>query len=81
MFAIANMVEFCFNGYIGKENCTYDISAMRKHFIFCLENQRFEPFPKLDDNFELSAKIYIMEVMCACECGKPDLIKDMIGCM
>lgn len=67
LFAIANVVEFSFNGYVGKEKCTYNISAMRKHLIFCLENQRFEPFPKLDDDFEFSAKIHTVKVMCACE--------------
>jgi Ulp1 family protease len=35
VFAIAFMVEFCFNNFIGRDNVNFDTYTMRDHLIKC----------------------------------------------
>ena len=46
LFAIANMVEFCTNKYIGNLNLQFNTKYLREHLIFCLEQGHFRPFPR-----------------------------------
>ena len=46
VFAIAFMVEFCFNNFIGRDNVNFDTYTMHDHLIKCIESQQFSPFPK-----------------------------------
>ena len=52
VFAIANIVEFCINGYKELENCTrtwnFDENNMRNHLVKCLEDGKFTSFPKIE---------------------------------
>lgn len=44
MYSTANVVEFLTPG--GNPECEYDTKLLRPHFIHCLENKKFTPFPK-----------------------------------
>ena len=44
LFAIAHAVEFCFNPKT--YNAKQKIGSIRKHLTACLENEKFQPFPK-----------------------------------
>jgi Ulp1 family protease len=46
LFAIANAVEFCNNGFKGGTHINYDEKYMRDHLIYCLERGFFSQFPK-----------------------------------
>ena len=83
LFAIANMVEFCFNKLIGDSNLQFNINYMRDHLIFCLEKNHFRPFPKMDNishQLPILVKPEIHTIYMNCKCGNPDTIEDMIGC-
>ena len=46
LFAIANVVEFCFSPDSFNPRIIYDVSKMRQHLIECLENGKMSAFPK-----------------------------------
>ena len=46
LFAIANVVEFCFAPDSFNTRVTYNVSKMREHSIECLENGKMSEFPK-----------------------------------
>lgn len=83
IFAIAHAVEFCLNPktYSGKQN--FDFSCMRTHLTTCLENEKFEPFPKESSrlrNVKIDITKNIRTVEISCQCGLPDFLDDMVGC-
>ena len=47
LFAIANAVEFCNNGFKGGTHINYDEKYMRDHLIYCLERGFISQFPKI----------------------------------
>jgi hypothetical protein len=71
VFAVAFMVEFCFNNFIGRDNVNFDTYTMRDHLIKCIESQQCSPFPKtkptrtivlslknISMNFSIEKKVY-----------------------
>ena len=46
IFAIANLVEFCFNGFKGECDIDFDTVYMRKHQLECIQRGIFTKFPK-----------------------------------
>ena len=46
VFAIAFLVEYCFEGYAGETVVLFDEAMMRSHLIECLQKGQFSPFPR-----------------------------------
>jgi Ulp1 family protease len=46
LFAIANLVEFCFNDATYNYKNEFVLNKMRKHLIHCLERGEFSKFPQ-----------------------------------
>ena len=47
VLAIANVIEYCFTGYLGNIYLNYNMDKIREHLaIYCLETKKFSPFPK-----------------------------------
>ena len=85
VFAIANVVEFCINGYTELENCTrdwdFDEGNMRNHLVKCIKDGKFTCFPKVDRNCKLmDFDREFIDVSCKGKCGLPDLFCDLIEC-
>ena len=81
VYAIANLVEFCHKGTFNYRRKTKFIEKyMRQHLISCLENGHFTPFPQCTTSNTDFVKIHTRKIECSCDCGKPDVFQDMIGC-
>lgn len=84
LFAIANLVEFCFDPAHSFQIKTYfKAEYMRNHLIVeCLENGKFTKFPQnssqISDTSDLKHKI--VTIQCCCSCGFPDWVDEMVGC-
>ena len=46
LFAIAHLVEFCLTGSAFSPKYNFEVPLMRNHLLKCIENKKFEPFPK-----------------------------------
>lgn len=46
LFAIANLVEFCFNDATYSYKNEFVLNKMREHLIHCLERGEFSKFPQ-----------------------------------
>ena len=54
LFAIANVVEFCFSPDSFNPRIIYDVSKMRQHLIECLENGKMSAFPRKKKRAEVN---------------------------
>ncbi|PJE77789.1 hypothetical protein CI610_03284 [invertebrate metagenome] len=82
LFAIANMVEFCFKGNSFKQKTNFIENQMRDHLIWCLDKGYFMPFPqfvKIASQLKKASNNSIT-INCSCSCGFPDWMDEMIGC-
>ena len=86
VFAIAFMVEFCFNNFIGRDNVNFDTYTMRDHLIKCIESQQFSPFPKTKPtrtkvlSLKNTSVNFSIEKECTARCNLPNLFEDMVCC-
>jgi hypothetical protein len=82
VLAIANIVEFCFNGYLGNIYLNYNMPKIREHLDSCLKLKKFSPFPKLSkSNRNKKPQIYLetcIDVYCCCLL--PEVTGDMVQC-
>lgn len=84
IFAVANLIEFCANLYVGDTVIEFVEDEMRNHLIDCLERSIFSPFPKktksrkrikYNEEVDFSKTISI-----TCPCGLADILDDLIRC-
>lgn len=86
VFAIANLTEFCISDDIKEQPIQYDIEKMRSHLIKCLEDKKFEEFPKKQKQkkrLSLTRKrefIQKINIDCAAGCSLPNVFDNMIAC-
>ena len=81
LFAIANLVEFCYKEKNFESKTSFKTECMREHLIQCLERGYFTKFPQnynLNSNCTLKHKM--VKIQCCCPCGFPDWVDAMIGC-
>lgn len=79
---IANIVQFCYGYYIGKDLIKLDVEFFREHLVHCLERQQMTPFPSIETKAKLNMKktIYV-DISCDCtKCRLPNLMQEMVGC-
>ena len=69
LFAIANIVQFCYGYYIGKDLIKFDVEFLREHLVHCLERQHMTPFPRIETKAKLNKKKTIY-VDISCDCTK-----------
>ena len=86
LFAVANVVEFCHNpkSFIAdleasKISWSFNENLLRDHFISCLQNSKFTPFPKLVSNSNSPFQLRKEKIIRYC-CGLPECFSDMIEC-
>lgn len=48
LFAISNLVQFCYGYYIGKDLLMFDEKSLRDHLVYCLEKDLLTPFPRVE---------------------------------
>ena len=84
LFAIANLVEFCFNGFNGKEDLEFEIDFMRQHLVQCIENGLFTKFPKkkkTKTRKKVSNVVFDIFIDCEAEgCHISNVFDDMVAC-
>ncbi|CAC5412486.1 unnamed protein product [Mytilus coruscus] len=81
VYAIANMVEYCHKEKLNTQRRTKFIEKyMRPHLISCLEKGHFTPFPQNTTSSTDFVRIFARRIECSCQCGKPDVFENMIGC-
>ena len=86
VFAIANLVEFCFNGFKGSEQLEFDIDYMRQHLVNCIANGRFSKFPKKKLSKYRKKKVsqaLTYDIFIDCEshgCHISNVFDDMVSC-
>ncbi|VDI57395.1 Hypothetical predicted protein [Mytilus galloprovincialis] len=81
VYAIANLVEYCHKEKLNTQRRTKFIEKyMRPHLISCLEKGHFTPFPQNTTSSTDFVRIYARRIECSCQCGKPDVFENMIGC-
>lgn len=81
VYAIANMMEYCDKGKFNTQRRTNFIEKyMRPHLISCLEKGHFTPFPQGITSSSDFVRIYARRIDSNCQCGKPDVFENMIGC-
>ena len=82
VLAIANVVEYCFTGYLGNIYLNYNMDKIREHLAYCLETKKFSPFPKsTKSNRNKKPQIYQeISLNVYCCCGMPEVKGDMIKC-
>ncbi|CAC5423718.1 unnamed protein product [Mytilus coruscus] len=80
LFAIANVVEFCFTSFSGGMHVEFVIELFRENLVICLEKGDFIPFPKKKISMKGKPKYKTSVVECNCECGKCDSVEGMLGC-
>lgn len=75
------MVEYCHKGKLNTQRRTKFIEKyMRPHLISCLEKGHFTPFPQNTTSSTDFVRIFARRIECSCQCGKPDVFENMIGC-
>ncbi|KAK3091056.1 hypothetical protein FSP39_016798 [Pinctada imbricata] len=80
-YAIANLTQYCYGGYVGKEEIKYNESYMRDHLVYCLERQMFTPFPRIQTKTKINKKKpKTVTIDCHCNCGQPNCLEEMVGC-
>ena len=83
LFAIANVVEFCFSPDSFNPRLIYDVSKMRQHLIECLENGKMSAFPKEKEKSRGKLNSFTCKSIknpVWCYCRMPECIDDMIYC-
>lgn len=80
LFAIANLVEFCFDPDNSIQTKTsFKSECMRNHLVECLENGIFTKFPQnspqSSDTIVLKHKS--LTIRCCCSCGFPDWVDEI----
>ena len=83
LFAIANIVEFCFSPDSFNPRIIYDVSKMIQHLIECLENGKMSAFPKEKEKSRgklNSSTCKSINIPVWCFCRMPECIDDMIYC-
>lgn len=86
VFAIANLTDFCFSEDIKDQPIPFDIEKMRSHLIKCLEDKKFEKFPKKQNQkkrLSLTRKrefIKQINIDCAAGCSLPNVYDNLIAC-
>ena len=83
LFAIANVVEFCFNPNGFNTRVSYTVSKMREHLIECLERGNMTPFPKetVRGRSKLdSVTCKVVKIPIWCRCKMPECIDNMVAC-
>ena len=82
VYAIANCIEFCENGYKDskKQQWVYDSNSLRKHLLDCFENNKLLTFPKTKVARPSKINVIEMYIDINCPCGYPDCMADMVGC-
>ena len=81
VFAIANAVEFCFNGYpeLEKKNRTWDFDTyvIRQHLLECLINEEFTIFPKIKVS-PVAMNVDVFDIKIDCLCGLANITGSMM---
>ena len=82
VLAIANIVEFCFTGYLGNLLVQFDVDKIRPHLAQCLINKKLTPFPKVSkSNRKRKPDIYLEQSLNVhCCCFMPECTGNMIQC-
>ena len=85
LFAIANLVEYCFGGYdeiikAGTIGWEFKQCEMRGHLVKCLQNLQFQPFPKVQKRRAIKIIHVTYDLKVWCVCGMPEEYGDMICC-
>ena len=84
IFALASLVDFCFNPATFNFRTCYLVNEMRLHLLNCLEKRLMSPFPreqsrcrgtKLSTVNPKSLKIAVW-----CHCKLPEFVDDMVCC-
>lgn len=80
VFAIANLVEFCFKGTIDTD-ITFKSEMMREHLLKCLIKKKFEPFPRKNKSKICQKKPMTLDIYLDCsKCSLSNIYDDMISC-
>jgi len=84
LFAIANLVEFCINGYpelkSQSRNWNFDVDMLRPHLISCIKNDKFESFPKVCV-YDIKIALDIYDIKIDCPCGLANVTEGiMVNC-
>ena len=83
VYAVANAIECCEGGFgdIGNSNWTFDyLNDMRKHLVFCLEDQKLTGFPKIEEKLSTKETMIEHTIEMNCPCGLPNSMENMLGC-
>ena len=83
LFAIANIVEFCFSPESFNTRIIYSVSKMRQHLIECLEKGKMSPFPREKERGRCKLDSYtckIVNIPVWCCCKMPECVDNMIYC-
>ena len=84
VFAIANLVEFCFRPTAFNFRTCYLVGDMRKHLLNCLEQGAMSPFPKEKSRCRgnqistFNPKCFKIAVWCHCKL--PEFVDNMVSC-
>ncbi|CAC5424992.1 unnamed protein product [Mytilus coruscus] len=74
VYAIANVVEYCHKEKLNTQRRTKFIEKyMRLHLISCLNPQNTTSSTDF-------VRIFARRIECSCQCGKPYVFENMIGC-
>ena len=84
VFAVANVVEYCINGYneleLHSRSWDFDMPNCRKHLVSCLESKKFVTFPKIPLLNAIKMDTDKFSIPLLCPCGLPDIFGDMVAC-
>lgn len=83
LFAIANVVEFCYSPNSFNSRTFFSVSKMRQHLIHCLENGKMTEFPKEKNKCRGNLNSYtcrVSKIPVWCHCKMPEFIDNMVCC-
>ena len=81
VYAIANLTEFCYGRFNGRDEVKYSEQYMRDHLVHCLEKQHFLKFPRMVTQAKINKrKPKVVNIPCDCPCKRPNCMEGMVGC-
>ena len=81
LFAIANLVEYCFTKSCFWMNTNFYMRRMRDHLTKCFQNRKFTKFPSYPLTNPSRKEINkIHTIAISCPCGLPNVIDNLICC-
>lgn len=82
LFVLANLAQFCYSNYIGKDLLMFNEKYLRDNLVYCLKKDLFTPFPPIETKAKLNKKkVNYVDINNDCtKCWLPKLMQEMVGC-